>query len=299
MTEWGALLLAALALADAGHWKRAQAAVGQLPHVASKDARVAWLASRVKLAFGDLDEAAKLGERAAAIDPSNAEYRYHLAEVFGTIAHRAPIWRQLGPGRRCKREMDAAFALDPKHVENLFILMLYYQQAPGFMGGDKKRAATMPETIRRIDPARGWMAEAKLAAFRKDETAVEAALQRAVESSPRHYAARVELARHHLARGNWRLVDQHARAARDIQLDRIEAHQLLAQSAARIGGLDEILATAEKSIPDDLSPLYFAAASLGKGERAVSLLTRYLQHQPEPTAPTHADARKLLNQYGR
>jgi tetratricopeptide (TPR) repeat protein len=293
MSDLGALVAAALLLADGGHWKRARAVVDKLPIAESKDARVAFVASRVKLAYSDLEGASKLAERAAELDPNNADYRHQLAEVFGTIAHRAPVWRQLGPGRRCKKEMDAAFALDPRHVENLFILMQYYQQAPGFMGGDKKRAAAMPEEIRRIDPARGWMAEAKLAELRKDTAAVARSLDKAVEANPRHYGARIELARHRLAAGGWDDVDRHARAARDIHPDRIEAHQLLAQAAARIGGLDAVLAEAEKLVPDDLSPLYYAAKSVGKGPRASAWIARYLQHEPEPTAPTHAEARKL------
>lgn len=274
------------ALANAGHWKRARAALGSAMKTPPADARALWMVSRVQLAFGDKDDAAKTGERAAALDPKNAEYQYHLAEVYGTIAHEAPIWRQLGPGRKCKQAMDAAQRLDPSHVENLFILMQYYRRAPGFMGGDRKRAYALAETIRQIHPARGWMAFAVLAELDKDTAGQRAALDDAVKANPSHYGARIALATFLQAQKDWAGVRRQAEEAIRIHPDRGAAHRLRAVAAVHLGGLDAVLADAERSVPDDPSPYLAAAKELGgKSEQVRKLLERYRTQEPEAIFP--------------
>lgn len=273
-------------LANAGHWKRARAALGSAMKAPPDDARTLWLVSRVQLAFGDKDGAVKTGERAAALDPNNAEYQFHLAEVYGTIAHEAPIWRQLGPGRKCKQAMDAAYRLNPSHVENLSILMQYYRRAPGFMGGDRKRAFALADTIRQLDPARGAMASAVLAGLDKDVAGQRAALEKAVETNPKHYAARIEFATFLRAQRDWTGVARHADEAIRIHPDRGAAHRLRAAAAVHLGGLDAVLADAERKVPDDPSPLLAAANELGnKSEQSRKLLERYRAQEPEAIFP--------------
>lgn len=274
------------ALAKAGHWKRARTALGPSMKAPPEEARTLWLVSRVQLAFGEKDAAVKTGERAAALDPRNSEYQYHLAEVYGTIAHEAPIWRQLGPGRKCKQAMDAAYRLDPAHVENLFILMQYYRRAPGFMGGDRKRANALAETIRQLDPARGWMAAAVLAGLDKDVAGQRSALEKAVEVNPQHYAARIELATFLRSQRDWAGMARHAEEAIRIHPDRGAAHRLRAVAAVHVGGLDEVLTEAERKAPDDLSPYLAAANELdGRSEQARKLLERYRAQEPEAIFP--------------
>ncbi len=64
------------ALVDAGHWKRARAIVE--PRVAAnpRDAQAAYLLSRIKLAFGDLDGALKPAQQAVALEDGNSNYHY-------------------------------------------------------------------------------------------------------------------------------------------------------------------------------------------------------------------------------
>lgn len=273
-------------LADEGHWKRARAALGAAMTQPSRDARTLWLVSRVQLAFGDKEGAARNGELAAALEPANAEYQFQLAEVYGTIAHEAPVWRQLGPGRKCKAAMDNAYRLDPKHTSNLFILMQYYRRAPGFMGGDRKRAYDLAATIREIDPARGWMAAAVLAGLDKDMAGQRSALEKAVEANPRHYGARLALASFLRSQGDWPAMARHAAEAVRIQPGRGAAHRLRAVAAVHQGDLTAVLEEAVRSVPDDTSPFLAAANEMGgKSEEAKRLLERYRSQEPEAIFP--------------
>lgn len=274
------------ALADEGHWKRARAALGMAMKQPPREARILWLVSRVQLAFGDKDGAAKNGELAAALEPGNAEYQFQLVEVYGTIAQEAPVWRQLGPGRKCKAAMDSAYRLDPKHTSNLFALMQYYRRAPGFMGGDRKRAYELAARIRELDPARGWMAAAVLAGLDKDSAGQRSALEKAVEANPRHYGARLALASFLRSQGDWPGMSRHTAEAVRIQPGRAAAHRLRAVAAVHQGNLAAVLEEAVKNVPDDPSPFLAAANEMGgKSEEAQRLLARYRAQEPEAIFP--------------
>jgi len=58
----------ARALMDAGHWKHVRAQVTPRLQANPNDAEVAYVVSRVKQAFGDLDGAMQLAERAITLD---------------------------------------------------------------------------------------------------------------------------------------------------------------------------------------------------------------------------------------
>ena len=81
----------------------------------------------------------------------------------------------------------------------------------------------------------------------------------------------------------------------------IEAHWILARVFAlqqRWGDLEQILATAEKDVPDDLRPFYEAAQALleiGKEfPRAEGYAKKYLSQEPEGEEPDNAEAHRLL-----
>lgn len=66
----------------------------------------------------------------------------------------------------------------------------------------------------------------------------------------------------------------------------------------RWSDLEQILATAEKNVPDDLRPYYEAAQALlelGKElPRAEGYAKKYLSQEPEGEEPDSADAHRLL-----
>ena len=82
-----------------------------------KRARAACLLAKVKRNFNDLDAALKLAEKGVALDPKSAACHFILAETVGTIAERANVLRQMGLAKRFKREIDATLALDPKRLD--------------------------------------------------------------------------------------------------------------------------------------------------------------------------------------
>jgi hypothetical protein len=97
------------------------------------------------MAFGDLEGALPLAEKAVVLDGSNASYHYQLAAICGVLAEHASLFKKASWATRFKEEADKAAALDQKNVDARFALMEFYRQAPRLMGGDKRKAREMVE----------------------------------------------------------------------------------------------------------------------------------------------------------
>src|SRR6516225_8635258 len=72
-------------LMEAGHWKQLRRLVE--PQAANaKDAQSAYFLSSVLNAFGDLNGALRLAQRAISLEPGNSRYHYQLSVVYGRLA---------------------------------------------------------------------------------------------------------------------------------------------------------------------------------------------------------------------
>jgi tetratricopeptide (TPR) repeat protein len=249
------------------------------------------------------DEATKLAEKAVAAAPNDADAHYALAQVCGTQAQRASIFKQPGLARRFKKEAEAALALDPKHERATEGMIAFYRQAPGIAGGDKKKAAALVDQLVQLNPTSGWLEKADIAIDEKDSTLAESCFRKAVEAKqePR---AKVALAGWLIQ--PWRKPDEAERLAREaLEAEpwRIGAWAVIATRQAqqkRWPDLDATLAAAEVAVPDNLGPHYQAARVMivekSDPARAEALLRRYLTVEPEIGQPSHAGAHWRLGQ---
>jgi tetratricopeptide (TPR) repeat protein len=292
------------ALMDAGHWKRAAAAVDPLARTNPNDARTLDLESRLALAHGDAAAALAFAERAVAADAKNGDYRAQLANCVGTQAQHAGALKALGLAKRFRREAETALALDPRQLEAREGLIQFFSIAPGIAGGNDKKAAAMAETLVTLDRARGLMMQATLASRDKHDDRAEALLQQALAAGDT-YAVRMALARFYAAEPRKRmdLAEQHARAARALDPGRVGGWTMLAHvftRQQRWSALDSLLPEAEKNVPDNLTPYFQVGRTLiadahdpARAERA---LRKYLTQESEPGSPSLAQAHWRLGQ---
>jgi cytochrome c-type biogenesis protein CcmH/NrfG len=287
------------ALIKEGHWKRARPLAERQYESNPNNARAAYLLSQVKMAFGDLDGALPLAERAVSLDGSNAAYHFQLAAVCGEKADAASFFQKAGWAKRFREEAEEAASLDPKNVDARFALIEFYLQAPRLMGGDKTKARDMADQIARADAGEGYVAELRLARENHD-TAREAALcGGALAAATENYDALGSLATYCDldAPQSPSAPEQFARRAMKADVGRVEAYTVLARFYARAGrsqDLQPLLAEAEKMVPDDLTPTYAAGnALLAAGKdlpNAERCFRKYLSGEPEAGAPGLAEA---------
>ena len=291
-----------------GHWKRARPLAEQQYAAHPNDARAAYQLSQVKEAFGDLDGALPLAEKAVSLDGSNAAYHYQLGTVCGEKADAASFFQKAGWAKRFKEEAEKAASLDPKNVDARFGLIEFYLQAPRLMGGDKSKAREMADEIAKADAGEGYAADLRLARESHDAATQATVCGRALAAAIENYDALVSLATYcdldpppspgateQFIQGT-QLV-QFARRAVKADAGRVEAYIVLARwygQAGRSQDLPPLLGEAEKMIPDDFRP-YFAAGNglLAAGKdlpNSERYFRKYLGGEPEAGAPDLAVA---------
>ena len=287
---------------EAGHWKRARALVESRLRETPNDPLAVFLMSQINFAFGHKEAPLELAEKAVTLAPGVAKYHRQLAEALGVKAQRSNLFQQAFLARRFKKEIDAALAIDPNDIQAQRDLMEYYLLAPGLVGGDRKQADVVAERIGRIDPAQGFLAQARIAQFDHDPARQESMLRKAVEAAPSAYKIRIALAQFYTKeRVNWNAAAENAQAAIKIDSARVDGYSILAAAYAALGKWPEVegtLAAADRAVPDDLTPHFRAAeAAIAAGNNyaeAKADLRQYLSQEPEGNQPTLADARQKL-----
>jgi len=219
--------------------------------------------------------------------------------VYGDIGNTASIFKQYGLSKKCRAEIDAAAAINPNDVENLDAQMSYFRDAPGIVGGDKKKAQAIAEQITKINPARGYLAQVDIlrADNSKDDARIEQLSQKAVEADAHNYDALIGLANFYNQpqHANPSQTEKYSTMAAQVNPDRAIGYALLAQALVKQNREKEVpplLAKAEKAVPDNLVPYVFAARALIQPgmdfDNAEIYLRKYLTQPPEPGFTIHA-----------
>jgi tetratricopeptide (TPR) repeat protein len=289
------------ALIERGAWKQARGLLEQRLQANPGDAEALCLMSRVRNAFGDTQEALELAEKAVALDGQSAAAHLQLAEMCGQKAQKSGVLKQMGLGKRFKKEAETAIALDPKQIDARFDLMMFYCKAPGLLGGDKKKATAMADAILALDAVQGSLAHARLALEQRDSVKAEGFLRKAVETDPKSYEAQMVAANFYLVTRKWDQIERFARAARLLEPHRVGAYSVLAQLFAHLerwSDLDAVLQEAEAGVPNNMGSYYQAGRVLLTDHhdlpRAERYFRTYLASEPEGNAPTLAHARWRL-----
>lgn len=290
-------------LIEGTHWKRAKVLVEQRLKANPRDPSANYDLLRVDLAFDELEQAEHAGEKAIELNGGNPDYHAELATVYATAAEHAAVLKQVVLVRKMHHEIEAALAMDPNNVNALLVEAVFDWQAPALVGGGRQKSLAIIDQLRTVSPLWGDLLEARL--FQnEDKKRTEATLQAAAGLTPSFYRARILLADFYADGANaakWAEAEAIAKASLQEHPDRAAAYSTLAKLYAgqgRTGDLDALLVEAEKNVPDDLSPCYFAAKALlnrnRSPARAESYLRKYLSQPPEASEPEPAAARTLL-----
>ncbi|HWZ45060.1 MAG TPA: tetratricopeptide repeat protein [Candidatus Saccharimonadales bacterium] len=157
----------------------------------------AWnLMGRVYYQMERWDDAIHAAAKAVELRPSSSEFHQWLGRAYGEKADSIGPIGAFSLVRKVKNEFEHAVALDTK-VENLAArsdLAEFYIEAPGFMGGDKTKAAGLARFVTNYDPALGHYIAARLAEKQKNHMLAEQEYKAANEASGDSSAAWINLA---------------------------------------------------------------------------------------------------------
>lgn len=93
------------------------------------------------------EAAVSLLERAIAMAPRVSRYHHLLGKCFGRMAETAGSLRAFTLARKTHRQFEKAVELDGENIAALQDLMEYYREAPGFLGGSRKKAGEIEKRL--------------------------------------------------------------------------------------------------------------------------------------------------------
>ncbi len=111
------------------------------------------LLGRVYYQLGNWNEAVRNCERAAQLNPQNAEYQLWLARSYGEKANAAGALSAFGLARKSVAAFESAHRLDRRNTAVARDLGEYYVTAPGVVGGGMDKAGALAQEMSPVSPA--------------------------------------------------------------------------------------------------------------------------------------------------
>jgi len=99
---------------------------------------------------GDYARVVALVEPFKVDEPECAQYAHLLGRAYGRLAENASWLQAVGYAKKSLREFENAVLLDPDNPEALEDLIKFYRIAPGFLGGDEKKAVELEYRLSRL-----------------------------------------------------------------------------------------------------------------------------------------------------
>lgn len=100
-------------------------------------------AGQAAYARGDYARAADVLAEAVRRAPADDEAVYWLGKAYGRQAERAGWLEAVKLARKTRDALERAVKLNPDNHDAVRDLADYYDQAPGFLGGDARKAAAL------------------------------------------------------------------------------------------------------------------------------------------------------------
>jgi tetratricopeptide (TPR) repeat protein len=225
------------------------------------------------------DDAIKECETAVKLEPSDSNYHLWLGRAYGEKADAIHSIKAFGLAKKVHAEFEHAVQLDASNADALSDLGDFYVEAPGVVGGGKKKAQVVAQTLAAHDPAQADQLQAKLAEKDKNYALAEQHFKAAVEASKQSADTWMTLASFYARRQQW-----------DKMLDAVRS------------GID-----ADARSPKPYGPALVDAANLlSRSQRepqlAVQLLKQYLASENKsadaPAFRVHAQLGRMLEQQG-
>lgn len=151
---------------------------------ASDDVEKRLLLGQIALSEADFEDALSIFEEAAEKHPQNADAQYWIGASSGSLAGNASIFRAAGHAKKARKAFQRTIELDPEHMDGHEGLVMYYLQAPGFLGGDKDEALALAKRSISFSPIDGRLLVAQVYGQTKESEKRQAIFKELTEIAP-------------------------------------------------------------------------------------------------------------------
>ena len=211
--------------------------------------------------------------------PLNAGYHLWLGRAYGEKADSIHSIKAYGLAKKVREEFERAVQLDSENVDALSDLGDFYTEAPGIVGGGKKKAQGVALTLERYGPAQAHQLDGRLAEKDKNYSLAESEFKAAVEASNQSADAWMALASFYSRRRQWDQMLQALHAGIDADANAAKPH-----GPALVDGADLLSrSNQEPQVAIELLRLYLASPN---------------KSAASPAFQVHAQLSRLLEQKG-
>ena len=98
----------------------------------------------------DYKPARAIFEELVERQPENSNFHLWLGRCYGRIAEKTDWLNAMSMAKKTRKAFEKSVELDANNIDALEDLMEYYQDAPGFLGGSKKKAREIQERLERL-----------------------------------------------------------------------------------------------------------------------------------------------------
>jgi tetratricopeptide (TPR) repeat protein len=169
------------ALIDARKYAEARAILEPL---GKSDPAAAFYLGQIAMEQNDPERAVNWFEKAVELNPRSSVYYDWLGRSYGQQAQRASKLKLPFLANKTKSAWDKSLALDPDNLDTRQDLVMYYLQAPGFLGGGRDRARAMAQEVAKRNPYRGAASWFRICNDEKDQPCIERQLNFLISNYP-------------------------------------------------------------------------------------------------------------------
>ncbi len=108
------------------------------------------------------DKAIGYYKKLKQLKPSEANYYYKYGGALGLKAKEVSKFKALGMIGEIKSSFEKAIALNPKHIEARWALVMLYIKLPGIVGGSESKAVQYSNELLKLSPVDGYLSKGQI-----------------------------------------------------------------------------------------------------------------------------------------
>ncbi len=143
-----------------------------------------YLMGQISFHKQDYSKAEEYLKQAIAANGNVAKYHVAMSNVIMRTISNASMIRQASLASKLRTHLEEAVRLNPNDTNSSLILIGFYMQAPGFMGGSSAKANTLAEAIMKRNKAEGHLAHALILQMDKDFAKSEEYYKKSISLAP-------------------------------------------------------------------------------------------------------------------
>ncbi len=124
----------------------------------NKDTDLLFYLARTQFGVGDNKSARTTIEALIDLSSNHIEAHNFAGTVYMTLLNEVSVFKKLAMAKAATASWEKVVELDDQHVQGNYALFSYYLNAPGFAGGDTKKAESILKKLETISPAFAEMA---------------------------------------------------------------------------------------------------------------------------------------------